>query len=73
MKGKQYHTLLLFVECLIIMKKGMMKEILKGLKPQLKMGKLTKQLLGELNDEKKHRFNQLRKSLIRVNLKYPIN
>ena len=49
-----------------IMKKGMMKEILKGLKPQLKMGKLTKQLLGELNDEKKHRFNQLRKSLIRL-------
>ena len=49
-----------------IVKKGMMKEILKGLKPQLKMGKLTKQLLGELNDEKKHRFNQLRKSLIRL-------
>ena len=49
-----------------IMKKGMMKEILKGLKPQLKMGKLTKQLLGELNDEKKHRFKQLRKSLIRL-------
>ena len=49
-----------------IMKKGMMKEILKGLKPQLKMGKLTKQLLGELNDEKKQRFNQLRKSLIRL-------
>ena len=44
----------------------MMKEILKGLKPQLKMGELTKQLLGELNDEKKHRFNQLRKSLIRL-------
>ena len=44
----------------------MMKEILKGLKPQLKMGKLTKQLLGELNDEKKHRFKQLRKSLIRL-------
>ena len=49
-----------------IMKKGMMKEILKGLKPQLKMGKLTKQLLCELNDEKKHRFNQLRKSLIKL-------
>ena len=49
-----------------IMKKGMMKEILKGLKPQLKMGKLTKQFLGELNDEKKQRFNQLRKSLIRL-------
>ena len=49
-----------------IMKKGMMKETLKGLKPQLKMGKLTKQLLGELNDEKKQRFNQLRKSLIRL-------
>jgi hypothetical protein len=48
------------------MKKGMMKEILKGLKPQLKMGKLTKQLLGELNDERKQRFNQLRKSLIRL-------
>jgi len=30
------------------MKNGMMKEILKGLKPQLQMGKLTKQLLGEL-------------------------
>jgi hypothetical protein len=48
------------------MKKGMMKEILKGLKPQLKMGKLTKQFLGELNDEKIDRFNQLRKSLIKL-------
>jgi|TARA_B110000196_G_scaffold11228_1_gene9276 hypothetical protein len=66
MNKKQYHNLFLFVKYLIIMKKGMMKEILKGLKPQLKMGKLTKQLLGELNDEKKHRFNQLRKSLIRL-------
>ena len=66
MKGIQYHNLFLFVKCLIIMKKGMMKEILKGLKPQLKMGKLTQQLLGELIDEKKHRFNQLRKSLIRL-------
>ena len=66
MNKKQYHNLFLFVKCLIIMKKGMMKEILKGLKPQLKMGKLTKQFLGELNDEKKHRFNQLRKSLIRL-------
>ena len=66
MKVIQYHNLFLFVKCLIIMKKGMMKEILKGLKPQLKMGKLTKQLLCELNDEKKHRFNQLRKSLIRL-------
>ena len=66
MDKKQYHNLFLFVKYLIIMKKGMMKEILKGLKPQLKMGKLTKQLLGELNDEKKHRFNQLRKSLIRL-------
>ena len=65
MKGIQNHNLFLFVKCLI-MKKGMMKEILKGLKPQLKMGKLTQQLLGELNDEKKHRFNQLRKSLIRL-------
>ena len=64
MKGKQYHTL--FLCQWNIMKKGMMKEILKGLKPQLKMGKLTKQLLGELNDEKKQRFNQLRKSLIRL-------
>ena len=43
-----------------------MNEILKGLKPKLKMGNLTQQLLGELNDEKKHRFNQLRKSLIRL-------
>ena len=59
MNKKQYHNLFLFVKYLIIMKKGMMKEILKGLKPQLQMGKLTKQLLGELNDEKKHRFNQL--------------
>ena len=66
MNGIQYHNLFLFAKCLIIMKKGMMKEILKGLKPQLKMGKLTKQFLGELNDEKKHRFNQLRKSLIRL-------
>ena len=66
MNKKQYHNLFLFVKCLIIMKKGMMKEILKGLKPQLKMGKLTKQFLGELNDEKKQRFNQLRKSLIRL-------
>ena len=66
MDKKQYHNLFLFVKYLIIMKKGMMKEILKGLKPQLKMGKLTKQLLGELNDEEKHRFNQLRKSLIRL-------
>ena len=66
MKGIQYHNPFLFVKCLIIMKKGMMKEILKGLKPQLKMGKLTKQFLGELNDEKKRRFNQLRKSLIRL-------
>ena len=66
MNGIQYHNLFLFAKCLIIMKKGMMKEILKGLKPQLKMGKLTKQLLGELNDEKKHRFNQLSKSLIRL-------
>ena len=66
MNKKQYHNLFLFVKYLIIMKNGMMKEILKGLKPQLKMGKLTKQLLGELNDEKKHRFNQLRKSLIRL-------
>ena len=66
MKGIQYQNLFLFVKCLIIMKKGMMKEILKGLKPQLKMGKLTKQFIGELNDEKKHRFNQLRKSLIRL-------
>ena len=66
MNKKQYHNLFLFVKCLIIMKKGMMKEILKGLKPQLKMGKLTKQFLGELNDEKKRRFNQLRKSLIRL-------
>ena len=65
MKGIQYNNLFLFVKCLI-MKKGMMKEILKGLKPQLKMGKLTKQLLGELNDERKQRFNQLRKSLIRL-------
>ena len=65
MKGIQYHNLFLFVKCLI-MKKGMMKEILKGLKPQLKMGKLTKQLLGELNDEKKHRFDQLKKSLLRL-------
>ena len=64
MKVKQYHTLSLCQWN--IMKKGMMKEILKGLKPQLKMGKLTKQLLGELNDEKKHRFKQLRKSLIRL-------
>ena len=64
MKGKQYHTLSLCQWN--IMKKGMMKEILKGLKPQLKMGKLTKQLLGELNDERKQRFNQLRKSLIRL-------
>ena len=66
MNKKQYNNLFLFVKCLIIMKKGMMKEILKGLKPQLKMGKLTKQFLGELNDEKKHRFNQLRKSLIKL-------
>ena len=66
MKGIQYHNLFLFVKCLIIMKKGMMKEILKGLKPQLKIGKLTKQLLGELNDERKQRFNQLSKSLIRL-------
>jgi len=48
------------------MKKGMMKEILKGLKYQLKTGKLTKQFLGELNDEKRDRFNQLRKSLIKL-------
>jgi len=54
------------VKCLIIMKKGMMKEILKGLKPQLKMGKLSKQFLGELNDERNDRFNQLRKSLIKL-------
>ena len=66
MNKKQYHNLFLFVKYLIIMKKGMMKEILKGLKPQLKMGKLTKQLLGELNDERKQRFNELRKSLIRL-------
>ena len=66
MNGIQYHNLFLSAKCLIIMKKGMMKEILKGLKPQLKMGKLTKQLLGELNDEKKHRFDQLKKSLIRL-------
>ena len=66
MNGIQYHNLFLFAKCLIIMKKGMMKEILKGLKPQLKMGKLTKQFLGELNDEKKHRFEQLRKSLNRL-------
>ena len=44
----------------------MMKEILKGLKPQLKMGKSTLQLLSELNDERKHRFMLLRKSLIRL-------
>jgi hypothetical protein len=49
-----------------IMNREMLNEILRGLKPQLKMGKLTKQLLGELNDEKKHRFNQLRKSLIKL-------
>ena len=41
----------------------MMNEILKGLKPKLKMGNLTQQLLGELNDERIDRFNQLRKSL----------
>ena len=41
----------------------MMNVILKGLKPKLKTGKLTQQLLGELNDERIDRFNQLRKSL----------
>ena len=48
------------------MNRKILNEILKGLKPQLQMGKLTKQLLGELNDERKHRFKQLRKSLIRL-------
>ena len=62
MQEGQYHIISVG-QIYKIMKNKMVKEILKGLKPQLKMGKLTQQFLSELNDERNNRFNQLRKSL----------